>query len=75
MTVYLEHGILFLVKKGSNKMLSKIAMVKLAVAVPLLIGVFLLTESLTAVTISGIVTLVGFKDYDLDRKERNNNVG
>lgn len=56
-------------------MLSKVGMIKLAVAVPLLIGVFLLTESLTAVTISGIVTLVGFMDYDLDRKERNNNVG
>ena len=48
-------------------------MVKVVVAVLILIGVFLLTESLTAVTISGIVTLVGIKDYDLDRKERNNN--
>ena len=73
MTVYLKHGILFLVKKGSNKMLSKMAMVKLAVAVPILIGVFLLTENLTTTLVCGILIIVGIKDYDLDRRERNNN--
>lgn len=54
-------------------MLSKMAMVKVAVAVPILIGVFLLTENLTTTLVCDILIIVGIKDYDLDRKERNNN--
>ena len=49
------------------------AMVKVAVAVPILIGAFLLTENLTTTLVCGILIIVGIKDYDLDRKERNNN--
>ncbi len=50
--------------------------IKILVFLVVILAAYLLAESLTAVIISGIITLVGFKDYDLDRKEReDNNVG
>jgi hypothetical protein len=50
--------------------------IKILVFLVVILGIFILTDSLTMVVVSGMITLVGYWDYDLDKKEReDNNVG
>lgn len=47
--------------------------IKILVFLITILGTSMLTNSLTIIVISGIITIVGFMDYDLDRKEREDN--
>lgn len=50
--------------------------IKILVFLVIILGTLILTDSLTMIVASGIIALVGCWDYDLDKKEReNNNVG
>lgn len=44
--------------------------IKILVFLVVILGIFILTDSLTMAVVSGIIALVGCWDYGLDKKER-----